>query len=282
MKKWRGAIMATAAAAGTGYSSGRAAALFFAQLGWASWIGVICAAAMFALICAGLCRLARHTGGQTLGDVLNRVFDGRGQAAGVLAVMTAALTAGLMILMEGRMAMLTLPVRGAFWIGAGAALLLAWGLGGRSAGMSVLALTLCGLFHLMMALDPREVYYAVEYYTVAELSGSIPAALILSALHASLNAAAAAGMTVRFAREEVSPAKFGLRCGALMLMMLLAVNGALMRGGEKLLSQPVPMALLAARWGKAGYYGCVLTMACGALCTLSAALEILFERRRGS
>ena len=44
---WRAPVAAVAVTAGAGFSSGREVALFFSQMGWAAWAGVLFASALF-------------------------------------------------------------------------------------------------------------------------------------------------------------------------------------------------------------------------------------------
>lgn len=283
MKKtseWRGAAAVVAAVAGAGFSSGREVVLFFAQMGWASWIGVGFAAAMFGLLCAVVCHFARTTGARSFQEVYRRVLDVRqGTVVGAIHGLLMALTAGVMAVAAGEMAALALPIRGAFWMGmfftTGLALLMSTREMRGMALLGVPSLALCGLFYLALALDPRSVTIYMNYETVPEMSGSVTAAILLATLHAALNASIAGGVTACFARRVGSPMRFGARCGGMMLLLLSASNAAVLRGGEKLFSQALPTVVLAARWGKFGYYGCILVMWLCALTTLAAVLGSL-------
>lgn len=279
-REWRGAAAVVAAAAGAGFSSGREVVLFFSQMGWASWVGVGFASVIFGLLCAVVCHFAQETGARTFLGVYRRVLDARqGAVVGAIHGLLMALTAGVMAVAVGEMAALALPLRGAFWMGVlfstGLALLMsAKGMRGVAL-MGVPALALCGVFYLALALDPRPVTVYPRYQTVPELSGSVTAAILLATLHAALNASIAGGVTACFAERACRPAQFGLWCGGMMFLLLSASNAAILRGGKELFSQALPTVVLAARWGKFGYYGCILVMWLCSLTTLAAALGSL-------
>lgn len=269
-----------AATAGAGFSSGRELVMFFAQMGHASWVGVVFASVMFGMLCGMICRFAQSTGSRSFSGVCMRVLGIRqGSVAGAVHGLLMAVTAGVMIVAASEMTALALPVRNAFWIGAlfstGLALLLSMrGMRGM-ARLGAAAVVLCGVFYVSLALDVRPVRIYQRYETVPELDGSVTAALTLSMLHACMNASVAGGAVTVLAERAGSPSRFAFSCGSLMLMLLSAGNAALQRGGERLFSQALPTVVLAARWGVFGYYASVLVMWLCAVTTLSAALGSL-------
>ena len=280
-KRELSAVAATlAAGAGVGFSSGRQVALFFAQMGWASWVGVGAAAALYGALCGAVCHFANQTGARTLPGICMRALGPRrAMAACALYGLLTAAVAAMMISAAGGLAALILPVQNAFWMGAlfstGLALLLSLrGMRGMAA-LGIVAVTLCGALYAAMALDPREIHVYHQYVTVPELSGSLGAALALAAMHAALNAAVAAAAAAGFADRTRSAAGFAAECGLGMLILLAAANAAILRGGERLLSQAMPMAVLAARWGKFGYYALILSMWLCTVTTLSASVSAL-------
>lgn len=274
------AVAVAAASAGTGFASGREIVLFFSQMGRASWIGVACAAAMFGMLCGLVCRAAKQTGGESFRGVCLRVLGvRRGMVAGAAHGLLMAVTAGRMIIGAGEMAALVLPVKHAFLMGAllsvGTALLLCMRRMRRMVVFGTVTAVLCALFYASLALDPRKVRIYRSYETVAELSGSVSAALVLAMLHAALNASVACGVTCCFSSRVEKPFGFGMLCGGLMLIMLSAANAAVMRGGAKLLSQALPTVVLAARWGVFGYYAAISVMWLCDTATLAAAIGAL-------
>ena len=277
---WRAPAAAVAVTAGAGFSSGREVALFFSQMGWASWAGVAFAAAMFGALCGLIAHFARETGARTLSGVYMRALEPRqGRILGLAHGLLMAAAGGVMLVSCGELAMLALPFRNAEWMGAlfalGAALAL--NLRGMRAlpALGAAALALAAAFFLALAADPRGVTVHLSYEVVPELSGSAGAAILMGTLHAALDASVAGCVVARFAEESGAPAAFGARCGALMLLLLAAANAAVLRGGEKLLAQALPSVVLAARWGKFGYYACIAVMAAGSIATLAAAVGAL-------
>ena len=276
-REWSAVAATLAAAAGAGFSSGREIVFFFAQMGWASWIGVGFASAMYGALCGIICHFAKMTGGETLPGVYLRVLGARqGTVVCALYGLLMAVAAGVMIVTTGELAALALPLRNAFWMGAlfstGLALLLSMHGMRRMAALGAVTVILCAVFHIALALDPREVSIYHRYETVPELSGSVTAALLLSTLHAALSASLSGGAVAGFSGRTESPVRFTVRCGVGMLVLLVCANAAIMRGGERLLSQALPTVVLAARWGTFGYYASILTMWLCSLTTLCAAL----------
>ena len=279
-REWGAAAASVAAASGIGFSSGRTIAMFFSQMGWASWLGVGTASVVFGALCGGACVLARRTGAKGLLGAYMRLLGLRfGRAVGVLHGLLLLLIAAVMLMTAGNLAALALPVRNAVWMGVLAALGISLLLSMRDMrgliGFGLMTIAVCAAFYAGLALDPRPVRYYRRFETVAELSGSVPAAIVLAVLYAALSASVASGVAASRAGEIGRPGRFALLCGAGMLLMLLAANAALVRGGERLLSLPLPTVALAARWGTFGYYACILTMAMSATAALSAAVGAL-------
>lgn len=276
-QRWRSAFAAVAATAGTAFASGREIVLFFAQMGNAAWAGIAFASALYGVLCALVYHFALQTGAESFAGIYMRVLDPKqGMVVSGVHGLLMAMTVGVMLVSCGEMAALALPLRHAFWIGvlfsAAVALLL------NLKGMRVLpeagllVLVTCGGFYIALALDARPVSIYANYQTAAELSGSVTAALMLAALHAALNASVSGGIAARFASDTLSPSAFGARCGLVMLLFLAVANGAMVRGGEKLLSQMLPTVVLAARWGTAGYYISIIVTWLCAVTTLAASL----------
>lgn len=272
------AFSTVAAAAGVGVVSGRQAVVFFAQMQGTSWIAVAISAVVFGTLCGLTAAAARQTGEESLLKLYVRVLPGwTARIAGGMYCLTMVFAAAAMLAEAGRMAALTFPVHNAYWMGVvftlGMALMLCvYKI--RGWGMAVV----CILFYTALALDTRPVRIFAEYRTEPELAGSVPAAMLLGAAHGAL-------CTVMAAQSAFSlPAgtlwRFALTaCGA-MLLLLSSVNFALIRGGERLLSQPLPTVLLAARWGKAGYYSCILVKWMCVLYSLAAAIGGLTGKSR--
>lgn len=271
----RMAFAAAAAASGVSFSSGQEIVLFFTQTGCCSWIGVCFSAVLFGALCAGMCKLGMETGARSFTAACVHAFGGRwGMAAGVLMNLLNIVIMVFMLSTAGWFAMLSLPLHNAFLMGVPAVMAAALWINirwrKRLPMVGYLTLALCVSFHICLALDPRPAPIVQSYETHASLSGSVTAAMCLAVLHGTLSAAAAAGTVVRFADCRIDPVRFGAKCGAAMMLALATANAAILCGGEKLLSLAMPMAVLAARWGKPGYYTCLAVMATGVVATLSA------------
>ena len=259
--EWRAAASAVGAAAATGYASGRALVIFFMQLGWAAWPGVMLAAASFALLLTGCARLCVRADAGGFAALCCRML-GRGKArvVGVFHGLLLAMAAAVSILNAGELGALTLPIDRGFLWGMGAALALAALLnlrGGRGmVAVGAAASGLAVLFYLALALDPRPPRLYLTGEAVLTLSGSVWAMLALALCHASLNACVAADALCRRVNDQTDPRRLGLMCAAGMAAPLLAGCAALSRGGPLLLASALPTVPLAARWGLAGFWIC--------------------------
>jgi len=265
----RAALAVMGAVAGTGYASGRELTLFFAQLGWACWVGIALAALAFGGMVAVVARWMAGGGGSG-----RWTGGGLGRLIRLLRALLLALTAAGMLCCARRMGELTLPMRHGFLWGAGLAVLIAGlvnlaGLGALRA-LGLVALAGGMLFHAALALDPRPVRTWLMGEIDLALEGSVPAAALLALCHVALNASVAAGVAARCSGGCLRPARLGLRCGALMLGALMCANAALARGGRALLAQAMPFVLLSARWGVTGFWLCAAFNYLCAVCTLAA------------
>lgn len=280
---WKVAGILLAATAGTAVTPGREIALFFSQMGGTSWLAVAIASAGFGGMCALFCELARRTVGRTVTGVLVRsVGMGVGRLAAVIHGLLVVCIAVMMFVRCGHMAALVLPVQNAFWMGVIGALLAALWLNflrlKKLAALSAVALTTMGIYLAALWLDGREIVYVRNYEVFPALEGSVWAAIAFGLLHAALNACAAAGTVVWIAKESISTRRLGICCGAGMAILLSLANGAILRGGKRLLNQAVPLALLATRWGKCGFYLSSAMEAIGSILTLAAMVRSFVRR----
>jgi len=280
------ALAAMAAAAGTGYASGRELVLFFAQLGRAGWIGVALAPVVFGLLTAMLCRLAARAGGEGLAGMFRGLLGPRaGAVAGALQGTLLALTAVVMLWGAGELGALALPLRFGFLWGAGLALLAALllNLGGMRAlpwaGLAVMAVGVA--LYAGLALDARPPRIYLRGDVRLALEGSVPAAILLALAYGSMNACLAAAVAARFG-GRARPLRAGALCGAMLFALLLCANLAVARGGRQLLCQAMPTVVLAARWGLAGFWLCVGFGFLCAVSTLAATLGGLIGLLRTS
>lgn len=276
--EWRAALAVMAATAGVGYASGREFVLFFAQLGWASWIGVAFASLAFALLVGAVSRFARRTGSSS---PWRRLGPRAGRAAAGLYALLMACTAAVMLRRAGEVGALSLPVRGAYGWGVALALMLAIlaNLDGQRV-LPLLGLTtalLAAGFYAALAIDPRPPRVYLHGETVLALRGNVVAAILLAAGYAAMNGCVAAGAAARFSTGAMSPSRFAALSGGMLFALLACANAAIARGGDVLLAQAMPTVVLAARWGIAGFWlSALLSFLCAAG-TLTAVLGALVK-----
>lgn len=274
-EEWTTALSATAAAAGVGIASGRQTVVFFTQMQYVSWVAVATSSVLFGALCGMIVRLARQTGSRSFADICMRTLSaGKAKTAVLIYGLLMVFASAAMLMEAGRLAALTLPVHNAFAMGVLLTLGLALALCIRGMhGWRMAAATVCAVFYIALALDPRPVRIYGNYSTDLKLSGSISAAIILGALHAAMSASIAAGSVVSL--EPENPVRMAMAAAVTMFALLTAANAAMLRGGERLLSQALPTVVLAARWGKIGFYACILVKWMCAVATLGAALSAL-------
>lgn len=275
----RAALAAAAAVSGAGFASGRELVLFFAQLGWAGWIGMFVASAAFAALIGAVCGQARRIGADDLPRLYwRRLGPAAGAVAGAMHGLLMAMIAVMMLANAGRIGALTLPLRYGFLWGASLSLMIALmvNLGRLRAlpWMGLLAAALGAAIYAGLAVDPRPVRVYLRGETTLALRGNLPAALALALLYAALNGAVAGGAAARFS-GGARPARTAALSGGLLCGMLLCAGAAIARGGERLLGQAMPTVILAARWGKAGFWLCAGFSFLCATATLSAAIASL-------
>lgn len=276
----RAALAVMAAIAGTGWASGRALALFFAQLGWAGWIGIALAAAAFGLSIGAVAHMARRAGTDSFAQLCRRRLGRTAcRIVGVLHGGMMALVAAASLLGAGKLGALALPIRHGFAWGMGLALLVAALMNAKDCrAMPWLGLLLCvvgAAFYAGLAIDPRPPRLNLRGEVVLTLEGNLPAAALLALCFAAMNACVAADTAARFAGGCVRPVRLGALCGGLLGGMLLLGRAALARGGEVLLAQALPTVLLAARWGLFGFWLCAgfgFLCACATLAASARAL----------
>ena len=254
---WRAPMAVLAAAAGTGFGSGRAIALCFSQLGRWSWPGIVVGSCVFAGLLEGLSRAATRPG----------------QAAGVLRGILMTAVAAMMLRTAAHIGELTLPSENAALIGAVAGLCAALlaNLRGQRAlpWLGLTAVLGSTVFSAGLALDPRSVAGALSGAALTKLPCPPAAAVLLGTLYGCANGCVALGTAGGFRRPGSG---LGWKCGAALCAVLLCVNAAIRSGGATTLLSRAPIAFLAARWGRAGFLlSAGLAWLC-AVCTLSAAV----------
>lgn len=286
-REFAAAMAVMAAVSGVGFASGREIVLFFAQLGWVAWPGMLIAAALFALLLRIAMGLARKTGASSLPGMFQRLMGSRsGDVVGVLYGLLMAFTAAMMLRTCGELGAIALPVKNGYLQGILLALFMAVAVCmGRMHFLPVLgalAVITAILFYGGLLLDARPVRVHMRSETVLNLSGSLWGALILGILHACLNASVAGGTAAAFSGGNFDPGKASVMAGGMMLACLLCGHGAMLRGGEALYAQTLPSVILAARWGIWGFWLSVGFMFLTSICTLSAAMGAIAIQLSGT
>ena len=276
------ALAVVAAIVGAGFASGREIAAFFSQTGWASWAGVVCAAAAMGALAAMLAEFARRTGARGFPELYAAVMSPAcGDAVRVLHGMTMLLTAAVMLTAGGELGALVVPIVRAYPLSLAGTLALGLLLSRRDfrplRRLGAVLAPLVALFYLALALDgsPAPVEGLWMPVEAEELSGNLLAAMFLGFLYAALNAAMSGGVLAGLCRAGIRPRRVGWLTGTLLLLLLAPANAALVRGGAEARRLALPSVALAARWGMAGYYVSVSVLYLSALTTLTAALGCL-------
>lgn len=271
-----------AAAMGAAFVSGREAAVFFAAAGWASWIGIFAASAVFALLMGMICRFAIDTGARDLPGIFARKMDERcGDSVGAVYVILMLMMGAAALSTAGELGMLSLNGKHPYIIGAGLAVAVAAVVairGMKPLGiMGMIVTPVVVVFFCALAIDPRPAgagaYLSAD---VMGIKGNVPAAVLMGALFASLKAALACGVAAGNAKG-MRPAVFGVLCGGIMAVCAGTVNWALVRAGESVWTLNLPAVVLAARWGVFGYYVCIFVMWCGAAAVLACAMSSIMS-----
>lgn len=272
------------AVAGTGYASGREQVLFFAQLGWAGWIGVCFAPVVFGVLMTLLRRWGERAAATGFVPLCKGLMGKRAWAvAGWLQGLLLAMTALVMLCGAGELGDLTLPVRFGWLWGAATALMIALLLNLAKLrplpwlGVAVLVSGVA--FYGALALDKRPPRVWTGGAVQLALEGSWPASILLALVYAAMNAALAANVALRFSGGGKAW-RLGLGCALALWTLLAASNAAIARGGRQLLGQAMPTVILAARWGLTGFWMCAAYGYLCAVTTLAAVLGGLIDLLR--
>ena len=271
----RRALAVNAAAFGAAFISGREAATFFAATGSASWAGIITAAVFFGLITGMISKYAGNTG------IFARYADLVTIGYGLLMLLMGASALST----AGELGLLSLGCRNPGLIASGTTLIIAIMLSLRSMQPLALMGTICIpvwiLFFILLALDPRTSdTTALLSKDMLDITGNVPAAIFMGLLFACLKAALTCGAAAAQARR-LSPLRFGLCSGGIMLLVIASANFALQKSGAHIWTLNLPTVVLASRWGVFGYYVSIYAMWLGCVCTLACALgslNLLFRR----
>lgn len=279
-EEWSAALGIVAAIAGAGFASGREIVTFFSGAGWASWIGVVLAAAFLGLFAAMLATLARRGKAVTLPGIYSAIMNREcGDAVALLHGLAMLLTTSVMLTAGGELGALALNLRWAYLLG----LLATLGLGLLLSSRGFRLLRVFGaflapclfLFCVALALDPSPAPRAFIAVASHDISGNVVAACLLGALYAALNAAMSGSVLSELAQGPVEPRGLGLRTGLLLLALLVPANAALLRAGPAVRELALPNVVLAARWGTVGFCLSIASMWLCVATTLGAALGSL-------
>ena len=253
---------------GAGFASGREVAAFFSRFGPLSWLAVVAAVAAMAWISLGVMR------SPGVPEVWRDRWPGRVWQGMFLAMLAA--TGGAMLAAAGEIAALTIPLRGAYWMGLMSTLCLALWLSERKLiGLARLSqvLTVCLIAVMALGLTlPR-----LRGAWVEEAAGlsRLPESLLRGLCYGGFNIALASpvldetavGLSARDKRRCVTRASLIL--GALLMLG----NGVLLRH-PALLSAALPYVELLGFWGRWG-------MGLGAAALYLAVLTTLVTCLRG-
>lgn len=267
-----------AAIAGSSFGSGQEIILFFSQLGGAAWLGMLLAALLMALMTGMILRICQHTGADNFPDLFRRAAGQKcGNGIGLLYGLLMACTAAIMLKTCGELGALTLPVKNGYLQGMTLALMLAIIIALSPlkclALLGAVALLSTILFYTALAMDVRPIHTPMRIETVLRLKNNYWAMGIFALLHACLNIAIAAPTLTGASRLRPHPGKCASLTGGMMLICLFCGHAALLRGGQSLFGQSLPMVILAARWGIPGFWISAGFMYLCALCTLSACMR---------
>ena len=290
LREWKSdvcaALSVVGAMAGAGLASGREVASFFSVMGGDAHWGIMAAALGIVGFSIGLRGVARCLNAGTLPELARAMLGpAAGNAAGALHWLCCMLTAAVMLSAGGELMHLALDVRGAYVAGCAGMLLISLWLGrdGRrgcwSGGLLFLGLL---AFGVTMALDRRPV--EVEPYLTRALcpGGGAPTAVLLGLTYAALNVSLCGAALVQ--RRECHPVHTGVMLGLLMGLLVATLHLAIAGQPPGLVVRTLPCVLLAARWGRAGYWVCILLMSLAVATTLAAMLRAMQWRaddRRG-
>ena len=258
-----GAFCVMGAMVGAGFASGREVMAFFSRYGGYSWaliaLCVFCMAGMTYWMMARAQSVRDLTPGGKAAPI--------GRAAWALLF---ALTGGAMTAAAGEMAALTVPIRFAREIGAGATLLLcvfqrrrAGRIGAAMGKLLLPALVLA----LLLCLSVSGESVPTPSWT---LRGAVRA-LLCALGYGSLNVTLSAAVICEAGRgkSKIEKRKTALLCGALMGALLLLSNAVLLRHAA-LREAALPTVALLNRIGKEGYYLCAATLYLAIATTLTA------------
>lgn len=271
------ALSLVAVVVGAGFASGREVLRFFTSFGPLSYLGCVVAAGMLAWLSAFAAIRANALCAHDLATLSKRSLGGAsGIAAAWLQGALVTATAGAMVAAMGEIVSLALPVRGAYGIGVGIGLAIAWIVSAR--GLSALAMISGGLvpaFLLLYALLHGLPMPETPAAPVSWVSGL--STMPLAAGYAAMNAALGCGVLSELGRgrSRNSIIRISAMGGALLLMLLVYANFVLYPHRDALRDEALPAVQLARALGPVGYWLCIVMLALAVMTTLMALMRTL-------
>ena len=238
---------------GAGLASGREVAAFFSRWGPWSWLGVASATV-------------------TIGLMGHRAMRPAAPAWWRTALLTALLTAtgGAMLAGSGEIAALTLPLRGAYWLGLAGTLGLAAFFSERNlAGLAALSRALVG--SLLALLIPALLLPPTRGAWLTPPSAARP--LIRGLCYGGFNVALATPVLAEAADLPPGEKRRLALSSSAALGLILALGNAVLLRHPGLAGQPLPYVALAARLGRWGQGVAALALYLATLTTLTACLR---------
>lgn len=275
----------SAAAAATAlcldFASGRALSFFYAQMGGASWIGILVAGLLFGTLNCALVHQVRRTGAQRPRDLLERFgSSAMGGFAAFLYHVVLAVAMCMLAVQAGHAGMLALPLQNAALWAMVLALLpaAAIALSGSAAirGAGALAAACILIFELALLMNLKRMDTgALHYAVVLRLRGSYIAAIGFAVLHTCTGFCISAGLCISQASGQTRAACVGVLSGGIYSLLLALGNAVLQLGGEEILALEQPFAALAGGLGSGGFFACIALVFLSSVLGMAAVLRAL-------
>ncbi len=236
---------------GAGLASGREVASFFTRFGPWSWPGIVLAATVLWLLA-------------------NAEHRPQGRLWRTLQTLLLIATGGAMLAGAGEVAALTLPIHGAYLIGLGGTLALAWRLARRTiGGLTWVSRGLLAVLAILVALGLTRPPMQAVPLTVP----SVPVALLSGVAYGGFNAALQAPILAQYDALPSAARRRGATLTALILLMLLCLCNAVLMRHPALIGEAMPFVRLTAQLGPVGYALGAVTLYLAILSTLTACVK---------
>lgn len=247
---------------GAGLASGREIASFFARYGTWGCLGILAAVAVMTALSDTFIPLR---------------WQGRWPAAlwkTLLSLLLIA-TGGAMLSGAGEIASLTLPFQGAYWLGMGVTLLLAWLLAQRTLhGLAWVSRGLLAVLTVLIFLG-----FMLPPMQAVPVSEMHPSAAILRAVtYGGFNAAIQVPIVLQAAEMSQREKKCAIRTAGLLILLVLMLGNAVLMRHSALLGEAMPFVRMLSSLGKAGYTLGAFSLYLSILSTLTACLRGLSGR----